>query len=233
MVDIAIASNELSVDEKIERSQCEERIRRGLIAWNEAGQSLALIRDSRLYRDEFSTFEEYCEVFWNKSRDWAYKLIGSSEVARILQTNVHKPPINQGQVRSLIPLIDEPKKLISAWDSAVESSFDGSPTGLEVKAAVAKIAPKKAIVIEGDTPIVTGDRLSEYSGQVVTVLKVEGDRVKVQAGEREFTAFRTELIAQPQKTREQILEALLIEVLGFSNILPVELIVRIEAIVTG
>ena len=60
MVEVEAAierSGSLSVNEKIERSTHEERIRRGLIAWTEAGQSLAFIRDNRLYRDEFATFE--------------------------------------------------------------------------------------------------------------------------------------------------------------------------------
>ena len=220
-------SGSLSVNEKIERSTHEERIRRGLIAWTEAGQSLAFIRDNRLYRDEFSTFEEYVEAFWDQKRDWAYKLIGSSEVAKILHSHEYKPE-NKGQARSLIPLKNEPNKLISAWDSAIEDSKNGKPTELEVKAAVAKILPKRANVAEGDTPIVTGDRLSEYVGLPVTVLKVEGDRVKVEANGTQFTAFRTELIAQPKKTREQVLEDLLREVLMINVELPVELVKRIE-----
>ena len=222
-------SGSLSVNEKIERSTHEERIRRGLIAWTEAGQSLAFIRDNRLYRDEFSTFEEYVEAFWDQKRDWAYKLIGSSEVAKILHSHEYKPE-NKGQARSLIPLKHEPNKLISAWDSAIEDSKNGKPTELEVKAAVAKILPKRANVAEGDTPIVTGDRLSEYVGQPVTVLKVEGDRVKVEAknGDR-FTAFRTEVALQPKKTREQVLEDLLREVLMINVELPRELVKRIES----
>lgn len=222
-------SGSLSVNEKIERSTHEERIRRGLIAWTEAGQSLAFIRDNRLYRDEFSTFEEYVEAFWDQKRDWAYKLIGSSEVAKILHSHEYNPE-NKGQARSLIPLKHEPNKLIAAWDSAIEDSKNGRPTELEVKAAVAKIQPKRANVSEGDTPIVTGDRLAEYFGQPVTVLKVEGDRVKVEAknGDR-FTAFRTEVALQPKKTREQVLEDLLREVLMVNVELPRDLVKRIES----
>ena len=221
-------SGSLSVDEKIELSRHEERIRIGLTAWTEAGQSMAYIKDNLLYRDEYRTFEEYVESFWDQPRDWAYKLIGSSAVAKILYDKTYTIAKNKTQVEPLIPLIDQPNKLISAWDSAVEASKDGTPTTLQVKTAAAKLIPKRANVSEGDTPIVTGDRLSEYVGLPVTVLKVEGDRVKVEWNGAQFTAFRTELIAQPKKTREQVLEDLLREVLMVNVELPRELVKRIE-----
>jgi hypothetical protein len=46
----------------------------------EIGLALATIRQRRLYRLEFATFEEYCRARWGFSRRRAYQLIASARV---------------------------------------------------------------------------------------------------------------------------------------------------------
>ena len=47
---------------------CEQIIERGLGTFVEVGQALVRIRNGRLYRADFPTFETYCESRWSMSR---------------------------------------------------------------------------------------------------------------------------------------------------------------------
>jgi len=87
------------------------------------GRALAEIRDSRLYRSDGSTFEEYLHKIWDMPFQRAYQLINSAEVTTHLETFfgpedenstiVEFLPINEAQVRPLVPLTLEEQ--VTAW----------------------------------------------------------------------------------------------------------------------
>ena len=52
----------LNIDERNELERCEVVIRQGLETFIEVGQALMTIRDKRLYRIEFGTFEDYSGI---------------------------------------------------------------------------------------------------------------------------------------------------------------------------
>jgi hypothetical protein len=56
-----------------------------------AGQALAKMRESRLYREDYNTFEEFCRKRWKMGRHLANKLIAAAEVAQNLVTIGHHP----------------------------------------------------------------------------------------------------------------------------------------------
>jgi hypothetical protein len=69
------------------------------------GNALLDIRDGRLYREEFGTFEEYCQQRWKMSRIRAHQLIQATEIASDLLTDVNTPkPTNEFQLRPLAKL---------------------------------------------------------------------------------------------------------------------------------
>lgn len=49
-------------------NECESVISKGIKAFKEVWGALLEVRDSRLYRKEFRTFEDYCVVKWNLSK---------------------------------------------------------------------------------------------------------------------------------------------------------------------
>ena len=49
-----------------------------------AGDALTEIRDARLYKAEFKTFEEYCDKRWGYSRAYVYRLIDAAAIAKDL-----------------------------------------------------------------------------------------------------------------------------------------------------
>jgi hypothetical protein len=110
----------------------ETTIERGLQTFYEVGYALAEIREQRLYRAEYGTFEDYCTERWKMRRNYANKLIAASEVAGNLGTTVPKPA-SERQTRPLAKLPAEEQG--PAWEEAVERS-GGKPTARHVEEVV-------------------------------------------------------------------------------------------------
>lgn len=110
----------------------EGTIERGLQTFYEVGYALSEIREQRLYRAEYGTFEDYCQERWNMRRNYANKLIAASEIAGNLGTIVPKPE-NEAQTRPLAKL--PPDEQGEAWEEAVKRS-GGKPTAKVVEQVV-------------------------------------------------------------------------------------------------
>ena len=63
----------------------EQVIQDGLETYMKVGYALMEIRDNRLYRKEFKTFEEYCHKKWDKTSRWAQRMMKASEVVGVLE----------------------------------------------------------------------------------------------------------------------------------------------------
>lgn len=93
----------LSFDEVTELDILETKIKAGLKTFYEVGDALLQIRDGKLYREQFATFELYCQEKWQMTRQRAHQLINSAELMGDLSTRVDKIelPENEKQVRAL------------------------------------------------------------------------------------------------------------------------------------
>ncbi len=88
---------------------CEQVIERGLATFVDVGQALMRIRDSRLYRDGYPSFEAYCRDRWGMDKVSAIRHITAAEVVVSIDTIADGPlPVNVGQARELAPLRDDP-----------------------------------------------------------------------------------------------------------------------------
>lgn len=114
-----IRTSGLSMTEAGRLKECETVIERGLNTFYEVGSALAEIRDSKLYRAAYLTFEEYCRDRWKMARNYANKLISAAEVVENLGTNVPIPE-TESQARELSPL--EPELQKAVWQIAVETA---------------------------------------------------------------------------------------------------------------
>ncbi|AUI68133.1 DUF488 domain-containing protein [Beggiatoa leptomitoformis] len=124
----------LSPNEFQEFAQHEAIVKEGLQTFYDIGEALLTIRDKRLYRAEFNSFEEYCQEKWGFVRRQADRLIQAFEVTENLRPVGLTVPHNEAQARPLAKL--EPEKQRQAWQKAVEMSPDGKPTSKQVKQAV-------------------------------------------------------------------------------------------------
>jgi hypothetical protein len=82
--------------------------------------ALKAIRDKRLYRQQYDTFEEYCVRRWELSRPRAYELCAASEVMADLSAiaDIGPLPENEAQARPLTRL-KAPAQWRRAWQTAV------------------------------------------------------------------------------------------------------------------
>ena len=108
----------LNKDELNELERCEVVIKQGLQTFVEVGQALLTIRDKKLYRSSFRTFEEYCDVKWEIGKAYAFRLIGAAEVISNLSPRGDILPQNEKEARPLTSL--EPEIQQQAWAAVVE-----------------------------------------------------------------------------------------------------------------
>ena len=143
----------LTTQETVRLCELERIIQKGKDTLVEVGTALAEIRQSRIYRATWKTFEDYCKDRWDMGRDYAERLIASAEVVSNLPTIVGKPK-NESQARPLAKLPAEQQP--AAWERAQEKAKEeGKPVAARhVEAAVAEVMPKDEsevdpVVIDG------------------------------------------------------------------------------------
>lgn len=129
-------NNLLSIDEKKEFDRCELVIKQGLETFIEVGQALLKIREKRLYRLEFSTFEDYCRHRWGMARQRAHQMIEAANVVKELSTIVDILPKTESQARPLTQF--QPEVQREAWKEVIQQSqITGEPiTSQKVKEVV-------------------------------------------------------------------------------------------------
>lgn len=138
-VDQVFKQTELTDQEKQELMVLESIIEKDLHSFYEVGIALIRIRDERLYRETFSTFEEYLRRKWDIGRSRAYQLIRAAQVQDNLSTIVNVPErFNEAQLRPLASLPSDLQKL--AWIRAV-----GKANGGKIKAEHTMQAAKEII----------------------------------------------------------------------------------------
>lgn len=137
-------------------AHCEEAIEQGLDQFFRVGQALWDIRDGRLYRASYETFEGYCAERWDFSRQWAYQLITAAKAVSEMSTMVDTPPKRERHVRPLLNVPEDHRA--DVWRMAVESAPKdeaGRPmmTAAIVQGAVDKWHDgRKAVVSETNEP---------------------------------------------------------------------------------
>lgn len=114
---------------------CEEIIWRGLQTFGDVGAALSEIREGKLYRAVYDTFEAYCQDKWGFGRDHAGRQIKAAAVVRQLtqDTTQTRPrgsvlPLTEKHCRPLTGLpVDQ---VGEAWAYVVdkaETDPDGKP----------------------------------------------------------------------------------------------------------
>lgn len=124
----------LSESEKLELNALEGMVQRGLRAFWEIGKALHQIRDKRLYRFSYETFEEYCINRWEMSRRSAYYLIEASLVYDNVNHGSQILPANERQARPLTALT--PSQQRKVWSQVIATAPNGKITAIHVDKVV-------------------------------------------------------------------------------------------------
>ncbi|NBV22276.1 MAG: hypothetical protein EBS05_10220 [Proteobacteria bacterium] len=96
-----MAPNFLTSTENATLKRLESEIKAGQKTFVQVGLALSEIRDSKLYRGEFKTFDEYCQTRWGWKRQRAYELIQAAEVQSALPVECNNIITNDSQAREL------------------------------------------------------------------------------------------------------------------------------------
>ncbi len=136
----------LTTDEKRRLAAYEHRIEFGLASFLDVAEALVAVRAEKLYREKFSTFEEYCRAKFDMTSRRARQIMEGAEVVHNIKrlapvaSNGNKSsttpvlPRNEGQVRPLAGL--PPKAQAEVWQAVAAKAPNGKVTGKAVQAAV-------------------------------------------------------------------------------------------------
>jgi hypothetical protein len=142
-VPVAKPKPALTPSQQAEFERLDKVIKSGWKTFLEVGTALTQVRDQKLYRDKYGSFEAYCRVELGFSRPYAYNLIGSAEVNEQLSSieDIKVKPLLESQLRELISVPE--KKRAEAWKKAVALAGDRPLTARIVHKAALKFKPRK------------------------------------------------------------------------------------------
>jgi hypothetical protein len=143
----------LSVAETAALLECESIIRQGRAAFIRVGHALSRIRDSRLYREKYSTFEDYCLAEWEISDRYARNVRSAADVVDVLNEKQFMVlPASESQARPLTKLPRE--EWSAAWEEVVGTAPAGRVTASHVVNVVQRRVNRLA-GIKSDTEILS------------------------------------------------------------------------------
>ena len=120
-------------------------IEKGSKIFVDVGDALLEVRDRKLYRGEFSSFEAFVKKNFGFTKAYSYRLISGAQYFHEIEKRSpigdgsrRVLPVNEAQVRPLYQLTSEDDR-VKAWQHAAEAAPPGRPpTAALVSAAVKK-----------------------------------------------------------------------------------------------
>jgi len=124
---------------EVNLATCEGVIERGLSTFVDVGRALLTIRDSKLYRQQYPTFEAYCKERWGLIQSRVYQMMDAAQVVGLLaeSSTIVELPKNEAQTRPLASLPPEMQE--EAWERAVETAPVGKVTAAIVQESVDEV----------------------------------------------------------------------------------------------
>jgi len=146
----------LAPEEQRRLAGLERQIDLGMQTFLVVGNALAEVRDRRLHRSTFDSFEAYCSKRWSLSRSRAYELMDAAEVVSGIP-DMRLRPSNASQAGALAAAPPEERADVMA---AVAEK--GKPTAAAIAAEVAERHPTPSV--EDDPPFEVCERCDEVEG---------------------------------------------------------------------
>jgi hypothetical protein len=117
-----------------------ERTKHSHAEFIELGQALEEVRDSKLYKERYGTFEDYCELRWGFKRAHGYRLVEASKAALALPEP--ERPKTEGAIRKslkiskiLSPVETKSKADPNKFTAKIEADDDAGFRASQLKAA--------------------------------------------------------------------------------------------------
>jgi hypothetical protein len=126
-------------------AKCEKTIGKGLKAFKKVADALLDVRDQRLYRIEYATFEDYCRIKWEFTARHANRLMLAGNVVenlksdQLVSTDPMAVPENEGQARPLAVL--KPEQQVKA--AQIVAKKPGKHTAKDFENAADEVTGEK------------------------------------------------------------------------------------------
>lgn len=145
----------LSDKERAALEKCEKKIddfREHIVT---LGEAMRKIRDERLYREEFDTFDEYCRIKWKFTDQTAYNAIKRFENVHCLthDARVETKPDPDAPALVFLEKIKDPEKKIDIYAKIVDKSkeaktLEKGDKGVIPDAKIAEETVKRSLAAE-------------------------------------------------------------------------------------
>lgn len=123
----------LTSEEQVRLAECERVISSGLQTFRDVGLMILEIRDSRLYRASYKSFDHYIREKWGMSSRRAHQLCDAAEVVVNLELNNCSAPENEAQARELAKLPKEIQPAIMAEAIATATAESRGVTAKDIE----------------------------------------------------------------------------------------------------
>lgn len=125
----------MTAADRIELEECEHTIQAGIGAFIEVGTALGIIRDNRLYREQYPTFEAYTRERWQlESRQLAAQKILAAQVANRLSKFFDTQGLRMSHALALADLPDD--ALQTVYEVVKKTAPGGKITAGHIKSVV-------------------------------------------------------------------------------------------------
>lgn len=95
----------------------EATVEKGATVFREVADALMGIRDGRLYRQDFPSFEAYCKARWAMSGSRARQMIAAAETIAAVESVTTVTLPNERQARELAPIRDNPEAIAAVIEA--------------------------------------------------------------------------------------------------------------------
>ena len=162
----SVRSKPLVEWERKRLTELEKRVEKGLDTFARVGRALQEIRDSRYYRQEYETFEDYCRDRWAMARQRAHQLIQASRVVA---------NVNHGRQNGIVPSSERHARPLTQFKPEVQREIWG------------KVVATAPTDIRTGGPKITSPHIQETmremglappSGDDYTPLEITDDRLR-------------------------------------------------------
>ena len=130
----------------------EKKIEAGLEYFRIAGESLRIIKEQKLYKSEYSTYEEYCQQRWGFSPQYANRLISAENTTKMLESETIGSLLPQSE--SQVRILSKSKDPSAMWKSTQEKTGKEQPTAKDIEAHMRENEDKDTLdaeIIESST----------------------------------------------------------------------------------
>lgn len=144
-----MSDTSITITEK-QLTMYEEKIKKGISAFMEVGQSLQKIKEANGFKLRgFETFDDYCQATFQFSERHGYRMISAATDAKKIEAAVGEMPRNEAGVRAMKSVMHEPKLIEKVQERLKKKGGSlATATAERIEEIVEAVRPKTKTMFE-------------------------------------------------------------------------------------